>query len=275
MIIKNTKQLEKIQFAGYVNAFTLEVLKEFTLNNFSRINAKILDDLAFKIITSLGCKPSFKDYKPPFSNVKYEYSITVSINEEIVHGLPRENKLFKEGDVVSLDCGTFYDGYHVDSAITFVIGGTRKIVDVCENSLYLAIENIKHNVYIRDVSKVLEDYVVSNGFFVIKELTGHGVGRTLHDDPEIPNFYIPGFSKKFYNNMLVAIEPMISEGSEDIRILDDHWTIVTKDGSIASHFEHTILVEQNQSKIITKIPPDVFKEFYDKIKHLIKVLEAT
>jgi len=269
MIIKNDTQLQKVKYAGYVNDFTLKILKEFTLKNFEKINAKILDDLAFKIINLLNCKPSFKNYKPPFSNNKYEYSITVSINNEIVHGLPKEDKTFKEGDVVSLDCGTFYEGYHVDSALTFVIGGNRKIVDVCKQSLYLAIDTIRHGVYIRDMGLILENYVTSNGFFVIKQLTGHGVGRTLHDDPEVPNFYVPGFSKKFYNNMLVAIEPMISEGTEDIVILDDNWTIVTKDGSISSHFEHTILVTNNASEIITNVPDKIFNEFFQKIKHLL------
>lgn len=270
MIIKNDKHLEKIKIAGYINSFTLQILKDFTLRNFSQITAQNLDILAYKIITTLGGKPSFKNYKPPFSKTPFPYSITVSINEEIVHGLPNENKTFKEGDVVSIDCGTYYQGFHVDSAITFTIGTNRKIVEICEQSLYLAINTIKHNVYIREMGRIVEEFVANHGFSVIKQLTGHGVGKSIHEDPEIPNFYIPNYSKKFYNGMLVAIEPMISEGNFEIEVLNDNWTIVTKDKSISAHFEHTILVKQHNCEIITQIPTTIFNQFYQKIQHLIK-----
>ena len=269
MIVKNNQQLEKIKIAGYINSFTLQILKNITLEKFNKITAFDLDELAYKIITILGGKPSFKNYKPPFSKTPYPYSITVSINEEIVHGLPTKNKTFKEGDIVSIDCGTYFGGFHVDSAISFTIGENKRIVEVCEKSLYLAIKNIKHNTYIRDIGKIIEDFVKSNNFKVIKQLTGHGVGKTIHDEPEIPNFYIPQFSKKFYNGMLVAIEPMISESTENIKVLDDQWTIITDDNSLSAHFEHTILVEKEKSTIITSIPSDIFNIFFDKIKHIL------
>ncbi|MEN3015455.1 MAG: type I methionyl aminopeptidase [bacterium] len=266
MIIRNISHLQKVRIAGYINSFTLNFLKNFILQNYDNINAKQVDNLAYKIITTLGGKPSFKNYKPPFSRHTFPYSITVSINEEIVHGLPLESKKFKFGDVVSIDCGTSYEGFNVDSAITFTIGTQpRKIVEVCEKSLYLAIKNIRHNVYIRDVGKIVEDFVKSSGFSVIKQLTGHGVGRKLHDDPEIPNFYIPDYNRKFYYGMLVAIEPMISEGSWEIEVLDDEWTIVTKDRSISAHFEHTVWVNQDGCEILTTIPEDIEESFIRKV----------
>ncbi|MCS7165653.1 MAG: type I methionyl aminopeptidase [Candidatus Calescibacterium sp.] len=274
MIIKNNHQLEKIKIAGAINNFTLQILKDLTLKNSDKICAQDLDELAYRIISTLGGKPSFKNYKPPFSSNPYPYSITVSINEEIVHGLPTKDKRFKPGDVVSIDCGTSYGGFHVDSAISFTIGQeNRKIVEVCRESLYLAIEKIKHGVYIRDIGGQIENFVKKNGFYVIKQLTGHGVGRTIHDDPEVPNYYIPSYSKKFYNGMLVAIEPMISEGSEEIEVLEDNWTIVTKDRSISAHFEHTIVVKHKESEILTIIQEDLFRYFFDKVKEIIYIFE--
>ncbi len=273
MIVKNNSQLEKIKIAGQINAFTLEILKQIVLNNYNKINAQLLDDIAFKIITTLKGKPSFKNYKPSFSSTPYPYTITVSINEEIVHGLPLATKTFKEKDIVSIDCGTYYQGYHVDSAITFAINDNQsKIVEVCNKSLYLAIEKIKHSTYINEVGKTIENFVNSNGFKVIRPLTGHGVGRSIHDPPEIPNFYIPNFSKKFYQNMLVAIEPMISQNSWDIELLEDGWTIVTKDRSLSAHFEHTILIGKESSQIITTINNDMFNKFYQQTSHFFKDL---
>ncbi|MCS6955552.1 MAG: type I methionyl aminopeptidase [Candidatus Calescibacterium sp.] len=270
MIVRNNQQLEKIRMAGAINSFTLFLLQKITLENFDKINAKILDELSFKIITTLGGKPSFKNYKPPFSNNHYPYSITISINEEIVHGLPTEDKKFKIGDVVSIDSGTNFEGLHVDSAISFTIGEkNKKIVEVCEESLYLAIAKIRHGNYIKEMSREIENFVKKNGFNVVRQLTGHGVGKTIHDDPEIPNFYIPEYSKRFYNGMLVAIEPMITEGLPDIEVLEDQWTIVTKDRSISAHFEHTVLVKHNESEIITKISDETFDIFYQKVNHLI------
>lgn len=271
MIVKNNSQLEKIKMAGYINSFTLEILKKITLENYEKINANILDEIAYKIIITLGGKPSFKNYKPPFSHLTYPYSITVSINEEIVHGLPVKTKTFKKNDIVSIDCGTYYQGYHVDSAISFSINDKKnKILEVCENSLYLAIEKLKHGVFINEVGKTIENYVTSNGFKIIKQLTGHGVGKSIHDEPEIPNFYIPTYNKKFFNNMLVAIEPMISESSEEIELLEDQWTIVTKDRSLSAHFEHTVLIQKNNCQIITQLTSDTFNQFLQKTQHIIR-----
>ncbi|MFN4219931.1 MAG: type I methionyl aminopeptidase [bacterium] len=270
MIVKSNSQLEKIKIAGYINAFTLEILKKLTLENYEKISANTLDEIAYKIIITLGGKPSFKNYKPPFSHLAYPYSITVSINEEIVHGLPLKTKTFKENDIISIDCGTYYQGYHVDSAISFSINGKKhKILEVCENSLYLAIEKTKHGVPINEVGKTVENYVTSNGFKVIKQLTGHGVGRSIHDEPEIPNFFIPAYNKKFFNNMLVAIEPMISESTEEIEVLEDQWTIVTKDRSLSAHFEHTVLIQKDNCQIVTQIPQEIFNDFFQKTKHII------
>ena len=274
MLIKSNKDIDKIRIASYINSFTLIILKEFIENNYEYINAKIVDELAYEIITTLGGYPAFKDYTPPFTKEKYLYSITVSINEEIVHGLPTQNKTFKKGDIVSIDCGTIYKGFYSDSAITFIIDSCDnpikdKLVKVCQEALYNCLSYIYHNSFVNQISKAIEDYVLNNGFKVIKELSGHGVGKKLHEEPEIPNFYIPNYKQKLYNNMTIAVEPMITSGNGKIKTLNDKWTIITEDHSPSAHFEHTILVTHSKPEILTQVPTNIFNQFYQKTKEII------
>jgi methionyl aminopeptidase len=273
MLIKSEKDIEKIRIASYINDFTLKILKDFIENNYESINGKIVDDLAFEIITNLGGYPAFKNYKPPFSNETYTYSITLSLNEEIVHGLPLESKIFKKGDIVSLDCGTFYKGFYADSAITFLLDDSNnlklKLIKTCKEALDNCLEYVYHNSFINSVSKAIEDYVVNNGFRVIKELSGHGVGKKLHEEPEIPNFYDPNYKQKLYNKMTIAIEPMITSGNGKIKLLNDKWTIITQDHLPSAHFEYTVLVTKSKPEILTNIPLNLFNEFYNKTKDII------
>jgi methionyl aminopeptidase len=273
MLIKSEKDIEKIRIASYINDFTLKILKDFIENNYESINGKIVDDLAFEIITNLGGYPAFKNYKPPFSNETYIYSITLSINEEIVHGLPLESKVFKKGDIVSLDCGTFYKGFYADSAISFLLDDNNnlkvKLIKTCKEALDNCLEYVHHNSFVNSVSKAIEDYVVNNGFRVIKELSGHGVGKKLHEEPEIPNFYDPNYKQKLYNKMTIAIEPMITSGNGKIKLLNDKWTIITQDHLPSAHFEYTVLVTKSKPEILTNIPLNLFNEFYNKTKDII------
>jgi methionyl aminopeptidase len=273
MLIKSERDIEKIRIASYINDFTLKILKDFIENNYESINGKIVDDLAFEIITNLGGYPAFKNYKPPFSNETYIYSITLSLNEEIVHGLPLESKIFKKGDIVSLDCGTFYKGFYADSAITFLLDDSNnlklKLIKTCKEALDNCLEYVHHNSFVNSVSKAIEDYVVNNGFKVIKELSGHGVGKKLHEEPEIPNFYDPNYKQKLYNKMTIAIEPMITSGNGKIKLLNDKWTIITQDHLPSAHFEYTVLVTKSKPEILTNIPLNLFNEFYNKTKDII------
>ena len=273
MLIKSEKDIEKIRIASYINDFTLKILKDFIESNYESINGKIVDDLAFEIITNLGGYPAFKNYKPPFSNETYIYSITLSLNEEIVHGLPLESKVFKKGDIVSLDCGTIYKGFYADSAISFLLDDNNslklKLIKTCKEALDNCLEYVYHNFFVNLVSKAIEDYVINNGFRVIKELSGHGIGKKLHEEPEIPNFYDPNYKQKLYNKMTIAIEPMITSGNGKIKLLNDKWTITTQDNHPSAHFEYTILVKKSKPEILTNIPPTLFNEFYNKTKDII------
>ncbi|MGB9638178.1 MAG: type I methionyl aminopeptidase [bacterium] len=273
MLIKNEKEIEKIRIAAYINDFTLRILKDFIENNYENINAKIVDDLAFEIITTLGGYPAFKNYKPPFTNETYIYSITLSLNEEIVHGLPLESKVFKKGDIVSLDCGTIYKGFYADSAISFLLDDNdklkSKLIKVCKEALDNCLEFAYHNSFVNLVSKAIEEYVLDNGFRVIKELSGHGVGKKLHEEPEIPNFYTHNYKQKLYNKMTIAIEPMITSGNGKIKLLSDKWTIITQDLAPAAHFEYTILITKSKPEILTNVPSNIFNEFYKKTKDII------
>ncbi len=273
MLIKSEKDIEKIKIASYINDFTLKIIKDFIESNYESINGKIVDDLAFEIITNLGGYPAFKNYKPPFSNETYIYSITLSLNEEIVHGLPLESKVFKKGDIVSLDCGTFYKGFYADSAITFLLDDNNnlklKLIKTCKEALDNCLEYVYHNSFVNSVSKAIEDYVVNNGFKVIKELSGHGVGKKLHEEPEIPNFHNPNYKQKLYNKMTIAIEPMITSGNGKIKLLNDKWTIITQDHYPSAHFEYTVLVTKSKPEILTNIPLNLFNEFYNKTKDII------
>jgi methionyl aminopeptidase len=273
MLIKSERDIEKIRIASYINDFTLKILKDFIENNYEIINGKIVDDLAFEIITNLGGYPAFKNYKPPFSNETYIYSITLSLNEEIVHGLPLESKVFKKGDIVSLDCGTFYKGFYADSAITFLLDDNNnlklKLIKTCKEALDNCLEYVYHNSFVNSASKAIEDYVLDNGFRVIKELSGHGVGKKLHEEPEIPNFYDPNYKQKLYNKMTIAIEPMITSGNGKIKLLNDKWTIITQDYHPSAHFEYTVLVTKSKPEILTNTPLNLFNEFYNKTKDII------
>jgi methionyl aminopeptidase len=195
--------------------------------------------------------PTFKGYNG------YKYAINFSVNEEVVHGFPLRSKVLKNGDIVSVDCGLTYKGYIADSARTYIIGQVsekeKELVEATKESLYMGIKKAVVGNTIGDIGYEVQTYIESKGFSVIREYVGHGVGRKLHEDPQIPNYGRQGRGPKIRKNMTLAIEPMVSMGSYEVDILEDGWTAVTRDRSKAAHFEHTIAVTENGPEILTQL----------------------
>jgi len=199
----------------------------------------------------LGVKPAFKGY--------YDYPcvLCTSINEEIVHGIPSEKRLLKAGDIVSVDCGVVLDGYYGDAAITVPVGGEitpelKKLLEVTEQSLYRGIEKVRIGNSVGDVGAAVQSYVEAAGFSVVREFVGHGIGTRLHEEPQVPNFGVPGHGAKLREGMVLAIEPMVNYGKPEARVLGDKWTAVTADGSYSAHFEHCVAVTKNGPMILTQ-----------------------
>ncbi len=209
-----------------------------------------LERVAERKIRDLGAKPAFKGY--------YDYPcvLCTSVNNEIVHGIPSERRVLKAGDIVSLDCGVVLDGYYGDSAITVAVDGLtpelQKLLDITRESLALGIEAARVGNTIGDVGSAVQRLVESNGFSVVREFVGHGIGTKLHEDPQVPNYGTPGHGPKLRDGMVIAIEPMVNMGRPETRLLDDKWTAVTEDGSYSAHFEHCIAVTKNGPVILTE-----------------------
>jgi methionyl aminopeptidase len=209
-----------------------------------------LERVAERKIRDLGAKPAFKGY--------YDYPcvLCASINNEIVHGIPSERRVLKAGDIVSLDCGVVLDGYYGDSAITVAVDGLtpelQKLLDVTRESLALGIEAARVGNTTGDVGAAVQRLVESNGFSVVREFVGHGIGTKLHEDPQVPNYGTPGHGPKLRDGMVIAIEPMVNMGGPETRLLDDKWTAVTQDGSYSAHFEHCVAITKNGPVILTE-----------------------
>lgn len=211
-----------------------------------------LDKIVEDYIRSYDAVPAFKGYTVN-KNV-YPASACISVNDEIVHGIPGPRKLI-EGDIVSVDVGVHKDGYFGDGAKTFPVGiiseGKKKLLKVTEESLYKGIEQAKDGAFVNDVSLAVQQHVESNGFSVVRELVGHGIGKKLHEEPPIPNYYYSGNRYRLKAGMTVAIEPMVNYGTYKVRVLDDKWTYVTQDGEPSAHFEHSILITKEKPEILT------------------------
>ena len=210
-----------------------------------------LERVAERKIKELGAKPAFKGY--------YDYPcvLCTSINDEIVHGIPSERRVLKTGDIVSIDTGVVLDGFYGDSAITVSVGGElspelQKLLDVTRESLYRGIEAARVGNTIGDVGAAVQKLVEANGFSVVREFVGHGIGTKLHEDPQVPNYGAPGSGPRLRDGMVLAIEPMVNVGEPETRLLDDKWTAVTKDGSWSAHFEHCVAVTKNGPVILTE-----------------------
>lgn len=248
--IKNAQEIDGIRKSCQIVAEVLRILGEMIKPG---ITTKMLDEVAENFIREKGGIPAFKGYSQAGS-FNFPSSICTSIDNEVVHGIPN-NKELKEGQIISIDVGVQYKSYYGDAAKTFVVGKVselkKKLLKVTEESLYRGINKAISGNRVVDISRAIQSYVEINGFSVVRELTGHGVGKYLHEDPSIPNYVVPGPSPKLRDGMTIAIEPMVNAGTYRVKTLKDGWTIVTEDDQPSAHFEHTVLITKNEPEILT------------------------
>ena len=252
-ILKNIEDINKLREGGKILASVLYATAEKAVPGVKTIE---LDNLAEKMIREAGGRPSFKNYKTPDDKVPFLGSLCVSINEEVVHGIPGE-RVLREGDVVSLDLGMEYKGFYTDMAVTVSVGQAsdeaKKLIKTTQEALNLGIMAVKSGAFVGDIGQSIQSCAEGNGFNVVRKLVGHGLGRKAHENPEIPNFGIKGRGESLREGEVIAIEPMITAGQHSIYLDKDWWTWKTKDGSLSAHFEHTIIVTKTGAEIITKI----------------------
>ncbi len=252
VIIKTPEEIEKIRKSGEILARVLRELKGFIR---AGITTWAINKKAEEMIRKLGGRPAFKGYRPGFSSKKYPFATCISVNNEIVHGLPSKRRVLKEGDIVSVDMGVNYQGYFSDAACTYIIGDVpeqvKKLVEVTKKALYIGISKAYPGNRIGDISNAIGSFVKSHGFSPVRDYCGHGVGKRIHEDPSIPNDGVAGVGELIREGMTLAIEPMVAMGSGEAVTKEDGWTAVTKDGSLAAHFEHTIAVLETGPQILT------------------------
>ena len=244
--IKSPREIELMREAGRILAKTHE---ELAKNLRPGMSTWDIDHMGEEIIRSYGCIPSFKNYNG------YPASICVSVNDEVVHGIPHKEHFLDEGDIVSLDAGVIYKGYHSDAARTYGIGeiddDAKELIEVTRQSFFEGIKFAKAGNRLNDISAAIQKYAESFGFGVVRDLVGHGIGSHLHEDPEIPNFARKRKGILLQPGMTLAIEPMITEGSYEVVWLDDDWTVMTEDGGWAAHYENTILITEGEPEILS------------------------
>lgn len=213
-----------------------------------------LDRIAESFIRDNGGVPTFKNYPNPFGG-PFPASICTSVNDVVVHGIPDEKTVLRDGDIISVDCGALLDGFNGDSCYTFCVGEVsaeiKKLLQVTKKSLYLGIENATAGKHLGDIGYAVQTYCESNGYGVVRELTGHGIGREMHEDPSVPNYGSSGSGVMLKAGMCIAIEPMITMGSRNICMMPDRWTIKTRDGKPAAHFEHTVVVRRGKAEVLS------------------------
>jgi methionyl aminopeptidase len=244
---KSHSELEKMRRSGRIVRRVLETVRDMVAPGLSTMD---LERTAEEEIQALGAKPAFKGYHD------FPCVLCTSVNNEIIHGIPSERRVLKEGDIVSIDCGVVLDGYYGDAAITVPVGGSlspelKKLLEVTETSLQRAIQEVRLGKTLGDIGAAVEEYVVANGFSVVRDFVGHGIGTRLHEEPKVPNFGVRGHGTRLREGMVLAIEPMVNVGQPGARILDDEWTAVTQDGSYSAHFEHCVAVTRNEPLILT------------------------
>lgn len=251
--IKTQQEIETMRQGGEILA---RVLGEVSAEVKVGAGLRYLDQLAEKLIVGFNARPSFKGYKPAGAKKTFPAALCVSLNHEIVHGVP-DGRVLKDGDIVGLDLGVFYQGYHTDGAVTVGVGQisdeAKRLIYVTRESLGLAIDLVKPGIYWGDVANEIQKYIEEAGFSVVKELTGHGVGRDLQEDPFLPNYGEKGDGPLLKEGMVIAVEPMISAGRPGIESGIDGFVYQTKDKSLAAHFEHTIAVSKSGAEVLTKI----------------------
>ena len=244
--IKSEREIELMREAGRILAATHEELEKAIKPGMSTWE---IDRLGERIIRGYGCIPSFKNYNG------YPASICVSVNDQVVHGIPSKNHIIKEGDIVSLDAGVIYKGYHSDAARTHGVGQisqeAKQLIEVTRQSFFEGIKFAKAGNHLNDISAAIQAYAEKFGYGVVRDLVGHGIGPNLHEDPEVPNFSQRRKGIRLQPGMTLAIEPMINAGRYDVAWLDDDWTVITEDGSLSAHYENTVLITDGEPEILT------------------------
>ena len=244
--IKSEREIELMTQAGRILEIVHEEMEKALKPGMTTLD---IDAIGEEVIRSYGCEPSFLNYNG------YPASICVSVNEEVVHGIPSRNRIIQEGDIVSLDAGLIYKGYHSDAARTHAVGEiseeAKKLIEVTRQSFFEGIKYAKEGNYLFEISGAIGRYAAGFGYGVVRELCGHGIGTHLHEDPEIPNFPMMRRGPKLKAGMTLAIEPMINLGTEKVRWLDDDWTVVTRDGKLSAHYENTVLITKGEPILLT------------------------
>ena len=250
--IKSPQEIEKMRRAGRIVAEVLYKMREWAVPGVTTAELAVR---AEELIRSRNAIPSFKGY-PPGSAHPFPAAICASVNEELVHGVPGPREL-QEGDIISIDVGAILDGYHGDGSVTLPVGEispqAQRLLDVTQGALRAAISTARPGNRCSDISAAIQEYVESHGYSVVREYTSHGIGRQMHEDPQIMNFGRPGHGPRLRAGMTVALEPMVLAGDYRVRVLDDNWTVVAADGQLTAHFEHTIAILDGEAEILTRL----------------------
>jgi methionyl aminopeptidase len=241
-----------MRYAARIVAEVLERMREVVAPGVTTVE---LDELAEQVIRGYDAIPSFKGY-PPGSAYPFPANICASVNEELVHGIPGP-RVLEEGDIISIDVGAIYDGYHGDAAVTLPVGrispGAQELLEVTEGALYAGISAARAGNRSGDISAAIQSYVEGRGYNVVREYTGHGIGRQMHEDPQVPNYGESGKGVPLRKGMTIALEPMVLAGDKAVRVLDDHWTVVSRDGKLTAHFEHSIAITNGDAEILSQL----------------------
>ena len=244
--IKSQEEIELMREAGRILAITHEEMRKALKPGMTTYD---IDKLGEEVIRSYHCEPSFLNYQG------YPASVCVSVNDEVVHGIPSKNRVLQDGDIVSLDAGVIYKGYHSDSARTYGVGEisdmAKYLIEATKQSFFEGIKFAKAGNHLYEISAAVQDYAEQFGFGVVRDYVGHGIGRNMHEDPSIPNYRQVGRGPRLQRGMVIAVEPMITAGTYKCRVLKDGWTAVTRDGSNAAHYENTILVTDGEPEILS------------------------
>jgi methionyl aminopeptidase len=246
IVLKTAKEIEKMRRSGKIVRAVLEHVRAHV-----KVGATTwdLEKAAVEKMEELGAKPAFKGYKG------FPCVLCTSVNQEVVHGIPSSKRVLREGDIVSLDCGVIIDGYYGDSATTVAVGAigskAQRLLDVTEESLARGIAAVRPGATLGDVGAAVQEVVEADGFSVVREFVGHGIGTRMHEDPQVPNYGERGRGMKLKPGMVICIEPMVNAGAPDVQVLADGWTAITQDGSLSAHFEHTVAVTEDGATVLT------------------------
>jgi methionyl aminopeptidase len=254
IILKTNSELKIMREANRIIAVILTELADKIKPGVSTYE---LDQWAEQRLDSLHAKPAFKGYGARNGRMGFPAALCVAINTEVVHGIPSRDRILQEGDIIGIDVGSIYKGYHGDGAYTYAVGkisrDAKALLECCEEALYVGIKQARKGKRVSDISAAIDRYVTPRGYGIVRDLTGHGIGKKLHEEPQVLNYDDGRKGKKLKENMTLAIEPMINSGTYRVRTLNDQWTVVTEDGGLSAHFEHTIAVTAGEPELLTRL----------------------